>query len=43
MLLRLLIRADRKLTQSIREMKFETMPALPKGLVEKKRGIGNKL
>jgi len=29
-------KADRKLTQSIREMKFETMPALPKGLVEKK-------
>ena len=31
-------KADRKLTQFIKEMKFETMPPLPKGLVEKKKG-----
>ncbi|MFA7082710.1 MAG: HU family DNA-binding protein [Bacteroidales bacterium] len=30
-------KADRKLTDSIKDMKFETMPALPKGLIAKKR------
>ncbi|MDD2191652.1 MAG: HU family DNA-binding protein [Bacteroidales bacterium] len=29
-------KADRKLTQAIREMKFETMPTIPKGFIGKR-------